>query len=158
MGLDMYLKANKYAGDWNFCEPSERKTHQKLLTAAGMSKEYVAKDSPAVEVSVTVAYWRKSNQIHAWFVRECAGGEDNCEPAYVPREKLLELRNLCADLLTRRDHEEASQKLPPQQGFFFGSYDIDEFYWGELESTVEQLDKVLQLNEAEWEFYYRASW
>jgi hypothetical protein len=44
-------------------------------------------------------YWRKANAIHGWFVRECASGVDECQPIFVPRHKLRELRNDCVQAL-----------------------------------------------------------
>jgi len=32
--------------------------------------------------------------------------------------------------------------LPPSEGFFFGSSDIDDYYWQDLEYTVEQLKDI----------------
>ena len=40
-----------------------------------------------------IAYWRKANAIHGWFVRNCADGVDECQPIAVSREALNHLRN-----------------------------------------------------------------
>lgn len=46
-----------------------------------------------------VIYWRKSNQVHNWFVVNAQDGEDNCQPHSVSREQLEELRDLCRAVL-----------------------------------------------------------
>jgi hypothetical protein len=38
-----------------------------------------------------VAYWRKANHIHQWFVENVQGGEDNCQEYRVSREQLQTL-------------------------------------------------------------------
>jgi len=49
-----------------------------------------------------VGYWRKANAIHGWFVRELAGGIDECQPIHVSRENLITLRQLCLEALRDR--------------------------------------------------------
>jgi hypothetical protein len=36
-------------------------------------------------------------------------------------------------------------ELPPSAGFFFGSYDIDEWYWAGIKNTIKQLSKLTEL-------------
>lgn len=49
------------------------------------------------------------------------------------------------------------EDLPPQEGFFFGSTDVDEYYFEDLRNTVRQLKAALTLPD-DFEFYYRSSW
>jgi hypothetical protein len=51
--------------------------------------------------------------------------------------------------------------LPPAEGFFFGSTEIDEWYWQDIDETIEQLTKVLAHKQGEHEylrFIYQSSW
>ena len=155
MGLDMYLHAKKYESNYNFQieRNGENETFRTILTAVG---GYVSPDSPALEVSTTIGYWRKVNAIHNWFVRELAGGVDECQPIYVPREKLVELRLICKQVL--KDKSLAKDLLPTGAGFFFGSTEFDEWYFRGLEDTVEQIEKALVNLGEEWSFEYQASW
>ncbi len=57
MGLDMYLNARKFTSK-DYFRPE---LYNKLVQEAPF-----ALDTATLEVNV--AYWRKSNQIHAWFV------------------------------------------------------------------------------------------
>ncbi len=150
MGLDMYLKAEKYLSNYDF-RPEEKVTNNAVKAAVGLD-EYDSVDS-SVTVSVTVGYWRKANQIHKWFVDNCQDGVDECQDAYVSRDNLIELLEICNKALETKD----ASLLPPASGFFFGSTDIDEWYWQDLEQTKFILNKALSLDES-WDFNYRSSW
>lgn len=161
MGLDMYLKASKYVSGVDFKRENdefireENPAFAELLASAGLEKDDIRTDLPAGSIEFTVAYWRKVNSIHQWFVDNCADGEDDCRPVYVPREKLEELRDLVHEALAERDPD----LLPPQGGFFFGSTEIDDWYWKDLEDTLDTLTKILANPKFEdWDFEYRASW
>ena len=73
----------------------------------------------------------------------------------MPREKLVELRLICKQVL--KDKSLAGDLLPTGAGFFFGGTEYDEWYYRGLEDTVAQIEKALHLDE-EWSFEYRASW
>ena len=107
------------------------------------------------EIMIEAGYWRKANAIHRWFVDNCQEGEDNCQPSWVSREQLEELRALCQEILA--DRAKAAELLPPQSGFFFGDTNIDDFYFSHLEQTVSIIDEALTLPDS-WEFEYRSSW
>jgi hypothetical protein len=47
--------------------------------------------------------------------------------------------------------------LAPTAGFFFGSTDKDEWYYKDVEYTVDMINSLLA-NDGEWDYYYRASW
>lgn len=115
----------------------------------------VATDIYGVEVKVTAAYWRKVNSVHKWFVDNVQRGEDNCGEYYVSQDKLKELLDTVNTALKTRNPE----ILPPQEGFFFGSYDIDEWYWHGLENTKHQLERIFALPDFDsLSFYYQSSW
>ena len=42
-------------------------------------------------INIPIAYWRKVNCIHNWFVENVQGGNDNCDRSYVSDEKIKEL-------------------------------------------------------------------
>ena len=143
MGLDMYLNAKRYIW-YNEDDLAD--------TVANVFPEI--KGRRVKEVIVEAMYWRKANAIHKWFVDNVQNGVDECEEHYVSREQLTELRDLVLEVLATRD----ASKLPPQAGFFFGSTDITDWYWKDLEYTLEGLNKVLEDFPDRWEFNYRSSW
>ena len=155
MGLDMYLYRREYLSNYSFGDnEKERAAFQSIVEAIGIEP---TKESPHIHVEVCVAYWRKANSIHKWFC-DLDGGRDECQSIYVNRENLVTLRDLCASVISQPAL--AASVLPTQPGFFFGSYDYDEWYMEDMKLTVEQLDKILEATpEGGWtDFIYRASW
>jgi hypothetical protein len=165
MGLDMYLSAKKHFAkiNWQALQANDELTYNSpeavypkfndLMELTQLSN--VATDIYGASVEVTCAYWRKANQVHAWFVREVQKGNDNCGEYYVSQDKLKELRDLCQKALDTRD----PNLLPPQDGFFFGGTDIDEWYWQDLKNTITQLDKIFALPQlSDLSFSYNSSW
>lgn len=155
MGLDMYLKASKYIGNWQHNTIQERAQFAAVMAGCGLEPGDATEGSPHVTPSVCVAYWRKANAIHAWFVKEIQNGNDECLEHGVPREKLTELMALCQKAKETKD----ASLLPPMEGFFFGSTDIDEGYWADIDHTIEQLSSILgNPRLASWNFAYHSSW
>lgn len=95
MGLDMYLTAEVYIGGYDHSGEEQKARFRAALEAAGLSPEMVSDDSPHVSMEVCVAYWRKANAIHGWFVEHVQSGEDDCDSYAVSREQLAELRDTC---------------------------------------------------------------
>ena len=103
-----------------------------------------------------IMYWRKANAIHEWFVQNVQNGMDECNPHEVTQNQILELRNLCQEVL--EDYTVAEELLPTTQGFFFGSTEYDEWYFMNLKSTVDAFDEILEDSEADDIFIYQSSW
>lgn len=160
MGLDQYLYRREYVSAYAF-----QKDTDKAIREANIYNEIIrnfgverCEDSPHLTVEMCVGYWRKANAVHKWFC-DLDGGRDECQEIEVPREKLVELRDLCKQVV--REPAMAGDVLPPQEGFFFGSYEIDEWYMNDMKHTVTMLDKILSSTPEEgWStsFTYRASW
>jgi hypothetical protein len=152
MGLDMYLSGNLYVKDWDH-------NHENGIpddTPAKATQKACKLSLPVKSVTVEVGYWRKANQIHNWFVNNVQDGEDECKPHYVDREKLIELRQLCEDVLN--DHSKAPDLLPASSGFFFGTTEYDEYYFEDLKATVLIIDEALKPENNELDFEYQSSW
>lgn len=160
MGLDMYLYAERYVGGYDFSESKD--TYRQIVEILDMA-DLASRDTPSLTVRVPVAYWRKANQVHNWFVQNVQGGEDDCEPHSVSPEALQELVDACRLAIAayqRGDHNMAVETLPPTSGFYFGSTEVDEGYLYELESTIDQISPLLPpaLATTRYEFYYQSSW
>lgn len=147
MGLDMYLTAKRYLAEY---DPEEKSLRDSITESINSPFGSVN------EVSVEAGYWRKANAIHSWFVRNCQDGVDKCQETYVDREQLSNLLKVVNKVLD--DNSLAKDLLPPQEGFFFGSTEVDEYYIQDLEYTKELLEKILDDDNPDWEFYYRSSW
>ncbi len=165
MGLDMYLSARKYVNkiDWSILDKQAELDYaaatypqwNSLVETAGLSHVANKNDIYGVSISVNAAYWRKANAIHKWFVDNVQDGEDNCQEFYVSHTQLKQLLTTCRQALLKKDPSE----LPPSSGFFFGSYDIDEWYWNGIKNTITQLSKLTELPDFDdLSFYYQSSW
>jgi len=156
MGLDMYLSASKYVS--TCCSPDDNIARCSRILADIGVRDVVAifnDGPPDLDIKFTVVYWRKANQIHQWFVDNVQGGRDECQEVHVSREQLTELLALCQKAKNTKD----ASLLEPQDGCFFGSTDIDDAYWADLDYTIERLAKVLgNATLAGCELSYRASW
>lgn len=152
MGLDMYLSAKRYL--WRDGDSAISREIEDLIgVESDPTKRFCGASFVAKEVSVEAMAWRKANAIHGWFVEQCQDGRDECQESYVSRDRLKELVELCQDALDDPD----SEVLEPTKGFFFGSYEKDEYYIQDLKDTIEGITKALELPES-FEFYYQASW
>lgn len=151
MGLDMYLYAEKHADNHGFSSDESQRIYQAVSDVVGITP---CDDAPMLTVSVCIGYWRKVSAIHAWIVKHCADGVDDCQRIRMDPEDCQELLDTCRGVLA--DPSKAEELLPPQQGFFFGSTIIDEWYLRGLAHTVEILEKALSLDDVT--FFYQASW
>lgn len=160
MGLDMYvyLKKSDYKSrsQWrqNDLEyPKELKEFQdNILDRNFMSEQETH--------SYQVGYWRKANAIHGWIVNNLADGEDKCQEIYMSLESIKQLISVCQDVFT--DPSEAERLLPPEEGFFFGSQEIDEWYMEDIKYTIKLFEKIKAFLESEqgeeYRCIYQASW
>ena len=164
MGLDMYLTKKTYIG----AEYEHREVAGKIdLTIKGQP---VNINFNRVQTIVEkVGYWRKANQIHNWFVQNVQNGDDDHGEHSVSRELFQSLLDDINTVLKAKDTPEEEgaieDLLPPTEGFFFGSTEIDEWYWKDLEDTKDLIEKLLvemdedEKNEHLWiDYYYTASW
>ena len=141
----MYLYARQFA----FNGFKNQELYNKIVQEAPFALD-------TASVQVQVAYWRKANQIHKWFVDHVQDGNDDCEEYRVTRDQLQLLVDNCKLVLMNK--EEAKTLLPRQEGFFFGSYEYDEYYWYDIQDTIDQLEKILNEYPEEWDFQYQSSW
>jgi hypothetical protein len=153
MGLDMYLHRKTNVANWNFTLPENR--NEIIIKKGGVINRNIKVEriSEVVEDSI---YWRKANQIHAWFVSNVQDDVDDCRETYVEYEKLKELLELCKKV--QKDHSLAEELLPTQSGFFFGSTEYDEDYFANIQYTIGELEKILSENNEDSNFYYRSCW
>jgi hypothetical protein len=104
-----------------------------------------------------VAYWRKANAIHGWIINT-TGAVDDCTPIHLSKTLIIQLRDTCADVLRVGTKDYAEELLPPSSGFFFGSNEVDEWYWDNIKETVKKLTDIIDQSTEDQEFEYYASW
>jgi len=180
----MYLEKKTYVKQWAH---QKRKDKHKVTVLKG-GKALKGIDPKKIKFVVEeVAYWRKANQIHAWFCKTLPY-DDNCSDVYVTYEQLQELVDTCKKVLAStelvegkicvsqtlgkengwvknmekgkvlKDPTVAEELLPSQSGFFFGGTDYDEWYWQDLVNTVVMLEPLLKQKDNYGDLYYSASW
>lgn len=145
MGLDMYLTKDIYLG--------AKHTHNQITGTVEIfsKKEPVAVNLNKIcSIIEEVGYWRKSNQTHQWFVNNVQEGVDDCGTYSVNYKQLIILKDLCTTVLATKD----ASLLPPSPGFFFGSTEIDVFYWQDLQETIS----IISALDPRGDYYYRSSW
>jgi hypothetical protein len=156
MGLDMYLSKKTYVKQWEHKGDDNIKVEvtQKGETVSHIKPERIS------YIEEEVGYWRKSNQIHNWFVHNVQNDTDDCGTYFVSEEQLEELLELCKKVLD--NNKLAEELLPSTSGFFFGSTDYDEWYFSDLTHTVEIIESLLsERNERGYldgDVYYHSSW
>lgn len=156
MGLDMYLTKKTYVGgnyEFNKVEGNVK------LNVRG--NELPVRLDRLTYVIEDVGYWRKANQIHKWFVDNVQGGVDDCSKYEVDVEKLKELLRICKKV--KKDHSLAEKLLPTQEGFFFGGTSYDEYYFYDIDTTIQILTPLLKELKAQPEtifsyIEYQSSW
>lgn len=165
MGLDMYLYKKTYVKNWDH---DDEKDHYEITIKKGGKIYDEIKTNRITEIVEEVAYWRKANHIHNWFVNNVQGGKDDCGEYYVTKDDITKLINICEEVLgsledsydeetnTYKDTSVAERLLPRGDGFFFGSIMYDKWYADDLRDTIEQLQPLLE--EKTENFYYQSSW
>ena len=108
------------------------------------------------DVSNELAYWRKANQVHNYFVTVVQGDNDDCGEYNLTVSDLVALKHLCQDVLD--DKSLAKELLPTSEGFFFGSTQYDSNYFGNLAYTVEVCEKAIACLNEGIRVVYSSSW
>ena len=150
MGLDMFLTARKYVSKYSDNDFASN------IQAAVSNNIFIPEGARVNNIELEIGYWRKANAIHNWFVKNTQNGVDECQDTWINRNDLISLRNLCEMIINNKAQPEAL--LPTTSGFFFGSTNYDEMYMSDIRDTIEIIDRALELNESDWDIYYRSSW
>ena len=98
----MYLNKRSYVG----AEYEHRKVTGKCdIKIDGKKLPIAFKRISYIEERI--GYWRKANQIHAWFVANVQGGKDDCGDYDVSKENVLDLLAICKTI---------KEKCKPKKG------------------------------------------
>ncbi len=141
----MYLTQKIYVGG----EFRHRKVTGKIEWSEG-GVAFTYEGGNISEITSQVGYWRKANQIHKWFVENIQEGKDECDTSPVCYKSLVKLKMLCKEVLETKNAE----LLPPENGFFFGPTEIDDYYWDDLKETIDIINKLAPNGE----YFYCSSW
>jgi hypothetical protein len=177
MGLDMYLTKKTYIGS----EYEHRKVKAEINISID-GKPIPINPKRISYIEERVGYWRKANQIHSWFVKNIQDGNDDCGEYSLPKEKAVELLNICKEIKSESklkdgaitngytfengvkmpivedgkeiaNPEVAERLLPTTSGFFFGSNDYDEYYMQDIDDTIQILETILNESDQSKEYF-----
>jgi hypothetical protein len=160
MGLDMYMSKKTYVKQWSHNKPEEQFNVE--VKKGGEPFSPIKKERVSYVVE-EVAYWRKFNALHNWFVNKCADGVDECQPIYVSEERMKELLETLHKVKEVYDsnppdkEEQLDDIFPTSSGFFFGGTEYDEYYIQEVNETIELIENLLE-EEGGDDYEYQASW
>lgn len=90
-----------------------------------------------------IAYWRKANAIHKWFVDNVQDGIDDCRQSVVTREQLNELLEVCKKVvesatLIDGTISNGSHMSPETNGKW-----VDDYIEGKVIENPEVIEKLL---------------
>lgn len=166
IGLDLYLTAKKYVPSYSNsndvgADAEAARQFNRVLEAADLGSIAMSPGETRITsltVEFQVGYWRKANQVLAWFER-AFGEMENCKHYDVSREQLIELADTCLRVLG--DHDLARRLLPTQEGFFYGSQEFDSSYFWDLEHTAKLVESIIdnpELSGPDVDFQFHAWW
>jgi hypothetical protein len=185
MGLDMYLTKKTDVKNWDYFKPEDK--YEVSVTLNKEPVEHIKTDKIKT-IEEEVAYWRKANHLHNWFVKTVQEDNDDCGEYPVSIEDFQKLRELCIqanELVTNSpikdlekiksfdgtiyeyitynvDNEKMIDILPTASGFFFGNTEYNNDYIEVNNYTIEIIDSILLENkenpESYIEYYYVSSW
>lgn len=84
---------------------------------------------------IEIGYWRKFNALHDYIVRNFANDNDDCRPVELGNSAVAQILEVLEKV--NKDHSKAEELLPTASGFFFGSTEYDEWYFKDVERSIE---------------------
>jgi|TARA_R110000796_G_scaffold118346_2_gene231904 hypothetical protein len=111
----------------------------------------IRKEENIEDTDVELVYWRKANAIHSFFVGE--KDYESCDVIEVSKEMLVELLNKCEEVIKNKD--KAEDILPSCSGFFFGSTLYEDYYFQDLQETIDKITPIISDEDIkDGELYY----
>ena len=159
MGLDMYIfkvKKTKHTIDeLHELDREPNPNDPKIVEFLPLDQPYPDTFKDYYTIFKKVAYWRKFNALHNWFVTHVQVGIDNCAHYELDKDVLIDLLET---LLNAKSENDPSEMMPVS-GFFFGSTDVDEYYWEHIEKAIDEISNLI--DNTNWDkerLFYTSSW
>jgi hypothetical protein len=159
MGLDMYIflvKKTKHTIDeLHELDREPNPNDPKIVEFLPLDQPYPDTFKDYYTIFHQVAYWRKFNALHNWFVTHVQVGIDNCAHYELDKDVLIDLLET---LLNTKSENDPSEMMPVS-GFFFGSTDVDEYYWERIEKAIDEISNLI--DNTNWDkerLFYTSSW
>ena len=102
----------------------------------------------------STVYWlRKVNCLQGYFEEKYQ--TQNCIEHGFYEDDIKELKSITDKILqNKEDHDYIESNLPPTQGFFYGSDQIDEWYFEDVKQINEIMGKILKTPNVEKTLYW----
>jgi len=168
MGLDMYFSRRTYVGQFKDTRDSDGNWSKRDVN--NMELKFDDADLSHINLK-NVRYieelfgeFRKFNALHSYVVDNFGGGVDECQVIYLDIDDLIQIHealSLVKESLSIGDKVIAGQTLPPKEGFFFGSTEIDKWYEEDVKEAVEVFGKIIEEHSIvghNASYSYQASW
>ena len=152
MGLDMYLTKKIWIK--NYLGTKEEDLIKVTITKNGEPMKGINSDK-IQEVLEEVAYWRKFNALHIWFVNNIQNSVDDCGEYHISKQNVIKLLSTLKQVDT--DNSKAEELLPAVGGFFFGGTHYDGWYFENVKRSIKIFEEVLQNIEIPNSYYYYSS-
>lgn len=143
MGLHQWLTKSYYIGG-EFAENKDTEIEFDVERLSGRVLHKSFKLGNIKSVSVLVGEWNKAYAIDEWFCENFEGVEQG-NLIYVPKCKLEELLNICKQI--SEDKELADELLPSER--------YDDWYYEDVEYTKGMLERILESDDGDGDFYYQ---
>ena len=104
-----------------------------------------------------VAYWRKFNALHKWFVNHVQDGVDECQKSRdLTKDDISNILYVLKEI--KKNPLTAPEMMPTSQGMFFGSLDYDEYFMESVDETIPVFERMLEQIEYGNKLHYQSSW
>ena len=118
---------------------------------------YLFKRNKKTDELTEIGYWRKHNALHGFMNTFTDHDIENLEKVSLTKDNLQEILEL-SEAIIRKDLD-PEYSMPVFEGFFYGSYEYDEWYFHRTQDTIEIMKNALRdTNFDEDEVYYQAWW
>lgn len=159
MGLDMYIyktkKTSHSVKELSDLDNNPKEDNPALAEFLPLHLPFPDHFPDHRSIFTQVAYWRKFNALHSWFVNHVQLGIDDCNFYELHKDHIEDLLETLQHVLEEKD----TSDFEPIQGFFFGSTEVDDYYWEQVENTRDKMYRLL--NDFDWEnerMFYHSSW
>lgn len=157
MGLDMYLYARKSSFKTRIKEDKDKLFIEYPEELKEFADDMYDRFFQECIVEYAIGYWRKFNALHCYIVENFAeNGVDDCKPIYLDGYDIEQIVDTIKSILV--DKDKAKELMPPADGFFFGSTEISDWYFEDLEYSLWVFEKTLDAIRHGYSIYYQASW
>ena len=104
-----------------------------------------------------VAYWRKFNALHRWFVIHVQDGVDECQKSRdLTKDDISNILYVLKEI--EKNPLTAPEMLPTSDGFFFGDTEYGSWFMRDVVDSIPVFERMLEQIEYGNKLHYHSSW